>query len=229
MTSWVDRDRLAAGEVAEVPRGAARARDFVALGRPVRGMELRVVDKAGGVLPADRVGEIEIRGAAVTRGYLGAGAAEAPAARGGWLPTGDLGFVHVGDLYVTGRRKEMIIIRGENYYPEDAEAAVRDLPDCTGADAWRSPTPPPATPRSSPCWPRPRSKTRRSGRLAAEIHTAVCQALDLDRGRVRVHLVDPDALPRTSSGKFRRSAARELAHERTQEVPDGTRRSRAQL
>jgi acyl-coenzyme A synthetase/AMP-(fatty) acid ligase len=66
-------------------------------------------------------------------------------------------------------------------------------------------------------------------RLAAEIHAAVCQALDLDLGRVRVHLVDPDALPRTSSGKFRRTAARELAHEPTREVPDGTRRSRAQL
>lgn len=230
VTTWVDRDRLAAGEVTEVPRGAARARDFVALGRPVRGMELRVVDEAGGVLPADRVGEIEIRGAAVTRGYLGAGAAEAPAARGGWLPTGDLGFVHVGDLYVTGRRKEMIIIRGENYYPEDAEAAVRDLPglhrrrcvavaDTTADDAEVITVLAETAVKDD----------EEVARLAAEIHTAVCQALDLDRGRVRVHLVDPDALPRTSSGKFRRSAARELAHEPTQEVPDGTRRSRAQL
>jgi fatty-acyl-CoA synthase len=230
VTTWVDRDRLAAGEVVEVPRNAARARGFVALGHPVRAMELRVVDEAGGVLPADRVGEIEIRGAAVTRSYLGAGTAEEPTARGGWLPTGDLGFLHDGDLYVTGRRKEMIIIRGENYYPEDAEAAVRDTPGLhrrrcvavadTTADGAEVITVLGETAVQDP---------DEAARLAAEIHAAVSRALDLDRARVRVHLVDPDALPRTSSGKFRRSAARELAHEPTQKVPDGTRRSRAQL
>jgi acyl-CoA synthetase (AMP-forming)/AMP-acid ligase II len=179
-------------------------------------MELRIVDEAGSALPADRVGEIEIRGAAVTPGYLGTGQATgqatAPTARGGWLPTGDLGFLHGGDLHVTGRRKEMIIIRGENYYPEDAEAAVRDTPglyrrrcvavaDVT-ADGAEVITVLIETPVQDP---------DEAARLAAETQAAVCRALDLDRARVRVHLVAPDALPRTSSGKFRRSAARELA------------------
>ncbi len=219
VTAWVDRDRLAAGQVAEVPGGSGRARPLVALGRPVRGMELRVVDEAGAVLAADAVGEIEIRGAAVTRGYLTAdtglaGTGQAPVARDGWLATGDLGFVHEGDLYVTGRRKEMIIIRGENYYPGDAEAAVRDLPGlhrrrCVAvadqaADGAEVITVLGETALSDP---------DAADRLRAEIHAAVCRALDLDRGRVQVHLVAPDALPRTSSGKFRRSAARELAHE----------------
>jgi len=224
VTTWVDRDRLAAGEVIEVPRGVPRARGFVALGSPVRAMELRVVGEAGGVLPADRVGEIEIRGAAVTSGYLGAVTAAEPADRGGWLSTGDLGFLHGGDLYVTGRRKEMIIIRGENYYPEDAEAAVRDTPGLhrrrcvavadTTADGAEVITVLGETAVEDPA---------EVARLAAEIRVAVSRALDLDRERVLVHLVVPDALPRTSSGKFRRSAARELAHEPTKKVPDVTR------
>jgi len=234
VTAWVDRDRLAAGQVAEVPGGSGRARPLVALGRPVRAMELRVVDEAGAALAADLVGEIEIRGAAVTRGYLAADTVladtgladtgqadtgqadtgQAPVPRDGWLPTGDLGFVHRGDLYVTGRRKEMIIIRGENYYPGDAEAAVRDLPGlhrrrCVAvadqaADGAEIITVLGETALRDP---------GAADRLRAELHAAVCAALDLDRGRVQVHLVAPDALPRTSSGKFRRSAARELAHE----------------
>ena len=230
LTTWVDRDRLAAGEAVTVPPDAARARGFIALGRPVRGMELRIVDEAGGLLPAGRVGEVEIRGAAVTRGYLGTPAATAPTARDGWLPTGDLGFLHGGELHVSGRRKEMIIIRGENYYPEDAEAAVRDTPglyrrrcvavaDVTadGAEVITVLVETLVQDRDE------------AARLAGEIQAAVCRALDLERGRVRVHLVAPDALPRTSSGKFRRSAARELAHEPTREVPDVTRRTSAQL
>lgn len=213
VTTWVDRERLAAGEVACAPPGAVRARSFVALGRPVQGMETRVTGEAGQALPAGRVGEIEIRGAAVTPGYLGADPAANPAARDGWLATGDLGFVHDDDLYVTGRRKEMIIIRGENYYPEDAEAAIRELPglhrrrcvavadSAAGAEiitvlgetTLRDPD--------------------QVAALAAEVRGAVAQALELASDRVRVHLVAPDAIPRTSSGKFRRTAARELARE----------------
>jgi acyl-CoA synthetase (AMP-forming)/AMP-acid ligase II len=224
LTTWVDRDRLAAGEVIEVPPGAPRARGFVALGRPVRAMELRVVDEAGGGLAPDRVGEIEIRGAAVTQGYLGAGTAEEPADGGGWRPTGDLGFLHDGDLYVTGRRKEMIIIRGENYYPEDAEAAVRDIPGlhrrrCVAvADATAD-----GTEVITVLCETAVQDPEEVARLAAEIQAAVFRALDLDSARVHVHLVVPDALPRTSSGKFRRTAARELAHESLQKVPDVTR------
>jgi fatty-acyl-CoA synthase len=225
VTTWVDRDRLAAGEAVAVPRGAARARGFIALGSPVRGMELRIVDEAGSALPAGRVGEIEIRGAAVTRGYLAA-----PAARGDWLPTGDLGFVHDGDLHVTGRRKEMIIIRGENYYPEDAEAAVRDTPGlyrrrCVAvADVTDE-----GTEVITVLIETPVRDPGEAARLAGQAQAAVCLALDLDRARVRVHLVAPDALPRTSSGKFRRSAARQLTHEPTREAPDAMRRSSAQL
>ena len=232
VTTWVDRERLAAGEVALAPVRPApgRAQLRRPFGRPGPGYGNAHHRRGGRTLPADRVGEVEIRGAAVTRGYLGADPAGNAAARDGWHQTGDLGFVHGDDLYVTGRRKEMIIIRGVNYYPEDAEAAIRDLPglhrrrcvavadSAAGAEiitvlgetALRDPD--------------------KVAALAAEIHAAVVRALELGSDRVRVHLVAPDALPRTSSGKFRRTAARELAHvEPIEKQSDGTRRSRAQL
>ena len=196
LTTWVDRGRCG-GQVVEAPRGATRARGFTALGAPVRDMEVRIVNEAGSALPADRVGEIEIRGAAVTPGYLGsgqgaelagqvtgqAGQVTGPAARGGWLATGDLGFLHGGDLHVTGRRKEMIIIRGENYYPEDAEAAVRDArtvpaPVRGGGRRHRRQheviTVLIETPVQDP---------DEAARLAAQTQAAVCRALDLDRAR----------------------------------------------
>ncbi|MCM3922961.1 AMP-dependent synthetase, partial [Frankia sp. AiPs1] len=130
-----------------------------------------------------------------------------------WLPTGDLGFLAAGELHVSGRRKEMIIVRGVNYYPEDAEALVRDAPgvhrrrcvavadtDDTGAESLTV-----------------IAETTLDGaadrvRLAAELRVAVGSALGL--AEVSVRLVAPDALPRTSSGKFRRVEARELARPR---------------
>ncbi|WP_238439045.1 AMP-binding protein, partial [Frankia nepalensis] len=128
---WVDRDRLAAGAVAvEVARDDPRARGLPSLGGPVPGVRVRVVDERGGQAAERAVGEIEIAGDPITAGYLtspGAPPAPVPDADG-WLGTGDLGFQHAGELYVTGRRKEMIIVRGANFYPEDAESVIRDFP-----------------------------------------------------------------------------------------------------
>lgn len=200
LMTWVDRERLAAGEVHAVPRSDPGARGFVALGRPVAGMALRIVDPAGrpgDLAAAGRVGEIEISGASVTAGYLGL------EPHTGWLATGDLGFVEDGDLYVTGRRKEMIIVRGVNFYPEDAEAVVREAPGVhrrrcvavadTAADGAEAITVIAETALADPA-----ARTA----LAADLRVALVEALDLDR--VLVHLVAPDVLPRTSSGKFRR-------------------------
>ncbi|WP_235487178.1 AMP-binding protein, partial [Frankia sp. AvcI1] len=133
VTTWVDRDRLARDGIAvPVPAGAAAARGLVGVGRPVRGMRLRIVDDERRTVADGTVGEIEIAGDAVTAGYLTAGgtptAIEADPSGERWLPTGDLGFLLAGELHVSGRRKEMIIVRGVNYYPEDAEALVRDAP-----------------------------------------------------------------------------------------------------
>ncbi|WP_168199185.1 AMP-binding protein [Pseudorhodobacter turbinis] len=93
--------------------------------------EIAIVDS--GTLqraPADRVGEIWLRGPNVAKGYWKTGAPELfnqhLEGTGGWLRTGDLGFVQEGRLFVTGRLKELIILRGQNHYPQDLERSVAD-------------------------------------------------------------------------------------------------------
>jgi fatty-acyl-CoA synthase len=211
VTTWVDRDRLARDGVAvAATAGAPGARGLVGLGRPVAGMRLRVVDEHGCDVPDGAVGEIEIQGDAVTPGYLTAAGAPLRAPRAGWLATGDLGFITGRDLHVSGRRKEMIIVRGVNYYPEDAEAMVRDAPGIhrrrcvavTGLDEGGAET---LTVLAETHLAEAPDRVR----LASELRAAIGRSLGLTD--VAVRLVAPDALPRTSSGKFRRAEARDLA------------------
>ncbi|MCK9904033.1 AMP-binding protein [Frankia sp. Cpl3] len=224
---WVDRDLLArAGVVRDVPSDAPSARGLVGVGRPVRAMSVRITTPAGDpgpgadagadprveVLPDDMVGEIQIRGDSVTRGYLTeSGAAPAGAfTADGWLRTGDLGFLHDGELYVTGRVKEMVIVRGVNYYPHDAEDAVREVPGihrrrCVAcADVAPDGTETMAVIAETALADEDEGER---AALVVRIRSAVGATLGLSE--VAVHLVGPDALPRTSSGKFRRLAARD--------------------
>jgi len=90
------------------------------LGPPVRGTTIRILDGDGRPLPEDSIGEIEVSGASVGRPATGM----PEAARPDRTLTGDLGFLHGGELVVTGRRKELMILRGANVYPADAEAAA---------------------------------------------------------------------------------------------------------
>ena len=122
----VARGRLAVGDrVAPVEAGTAAALELAALGRPVPGCELRITGDDGAVLDADRVGHIEIRGANVTAGYYRNPDADARWQRdGGWLDTGDLGFLHDGQLYVAGRSKDLLFCRGRNHFPHDLEALL---------------------------------------------------------------------------------------------------------
>ncbi|HVV12536.1 AMP-binding protein [Amycolatopsis sp.] len=117
---WVDRAALAATGKA-LPAEGPGAKGIVGLGRAVPGMHVRI---AGGA-PDGEVGEIEVTGAAVTSGYLGRSGG--PFTEDGWLRTGDLGYLRDGELYFTGRSKEMITVRGENVYPLDVEAVARDV------------------------------------------------------------------------------------------------------
>jgi fatty-acyl-CoA synthase len=224
ITTWVDRDRLARDGIAlPAAPGAPGSRGLVALGGPVRGMGLRIVDEHGTPVPDGAVGEIEIRGDAVTAGYLTAGyltagaeplpAGAARGAEAAWLGTGDLGFVTEGELHISGRRKEMIIVRGVNYYPEDAEALIRDAPGvhrrrCVAVADLDEAGGETLTVLAETSLEDAGGRVR----LAAELRTAITVALGLSE--VAVHLVAPDELPRTSSGKFRRAEARDLAHPR---------------
>lgn len=126
---WADRDELAEnGVVRTLTAGDPAATGLVSAGRPVAGMEVRIVADDGSDCAEDRLGEIRIRGASVTAGYYRDPESTAELFDGGWLRTGDLGFWHEGRLYVGGRRKEMVIVNGRNYFPSDAEHVARTVP-----------------------------------------------------------------------------------------------------
>lgn len=105
--------------------GDSGARRLAKLGRPVPGLEIRVVDpETGRQLGEREAGELEVRGASVTPGYYRRPDATADAFRDGWLRTGDLAYLAEGELVVCGRLKDVIIVGGRNILPEDVERAV---------------------------------------------------------------------------------------------------------
>ena len=103
------------------------AATFLPTGRPVRGMELRVCDMDDNDLPDGQVGQIAARCDFLFSGYYRLPEATAEAFAGSWFRTGDLGFMLDGELYVTGRLKDVIIVHGKNIYAHDVEALVSGL------------------------------------------------------------------------------------------------------
>jgi acyl-CoA synthetase (AMP-forming)/AMP-acid ligase II/acyl carrier protein len=126
---WIDVDRrsLGVGDAAKlVAAGAPEALRLMAVGTPIPGTEVRIAREDRSAQPDGTVGHLLIRGENVTKGYY-----EAPEINAltitpdGWLDTGDLGLFLDGQLYITGRAKEIIFVNGQNYYPHDLEAIAQ--------------------------------------------------------------------------------------------------------
>ncbi|MFG3142502.1 SDR family NAD(P)-dependent oxidoreductase [Streptomyces sp. NPDC048211] len=108
-------------------RGGQDAVAFSTVGAPLPGVTVRVVDAAGAVLPQDRIGELQIRGVTMMRGYHGnAEANRAAFDSDGWFRTGDLAFVHDGQLVIAGRKKDQIVVRGANYVAHELESVIEE-------------------------------------------------------------------------------------------------------
>ncbi len=121
------------GRVLETERYAAPAADpradgvrrLARLGRPMPGLEMRIVDpESGGVRSEREVGELEIRGTSVTTGYYRRPDLTEATFHDGWLRTGDLAYLVDGELVLCGRIKDLIILAGRNVFPQDVEKAV---------------------------------------------------------------------------------------------------------
>jgi acyl-CoA synthetase (AMP-forming)/AMP-acid ligase II len=100
----------------------------VSAGPPMDTVEIRILGPDGAWLRDGEIGEICVRGPSVCRGVVDGGDVVSAVDAEGWLHTKDLGFLDRGELAVTGRQKDLIIIGGRNYYPQDLEAAVEELP-----------------------------------------------------------------------------------------------------
>jgi fatty-acyl-CoA synthase len=118
----VDIDTLA-GQGYALPSSGGRTRHIVSSGIPLTGMEVQIVSSDG---PASdrQLGEIWVRGCSLMQGYEGPDAEADPFVQDGWLPTGDAGFCLDGELFVTGRLRDVVIVLGHNYHPEDFEWAA---------------------------------------------------------------------------------------------------------
>ncbi|NET43198.1 MAG: SDR family NAD(P)-dependent oxidoreductase, partial [Okeania sp. SIO2B3] len=102
--------------------------DFIDLGKPVPGVQIRITDQNNQVVPEGVIGRFQIKGAVVTPGYLNNAKANEEAFVGdGWFNSGDLGFIIDGHLILTGREKEQIVINGVNYYCYEIEEIVNQI------------------------------------------------------------------------------------------------------
>ena len=120
----VDADVLAVLHRA-VPATKGHTRRLASLGRPLTGLEVRVIDEDGSLLPPRGVGVIEVRGEPVTKGYTTAAGFIPAQDELGWYDTGDLGYLtETGSVVVCGRLKDLIIMAGRNIYPTDIERAA---------------------------------------------------------------------------------------------------------
>ena len=128
-TLAVARHRLGVGEAVQlIEKDTRDAVRLVSEGKPIPYCEVRIADDEDRPLPDGRIGHLHMRGENVTRGYYESPEADAQAfTADGWLRTGDLAVVHGGDLYVSGRAKEIIFVNGQNYYPHDLESIAHRI------------------------------------------------------------------------------------------------------
>ncbi|MBT2491905.1 fatty acyl-AMP ligase [Streptomyces sp. ISL-96] len=213
----VDAAALAAGRVERAGRQGS-GQPLVSSGI-IRELEVRIVDpETSRVLPDHEIGEIWIRGDSLAEGYWGRPeetartfGATAEGHGGGFLRTGDLGALSDGELYVTGRIKEMIIVHGRNLYPHDIERELTALDEEFGtlpAAAFAVPD----GPHEEIVVVQELRARRREGselsRLATGARTRLAQRLGVRVGAVQ--FVRVGEVRRTTSGKIQRTLMREL-------------------
>ncbi|MCW5878812.1 MAG: AMP-binding protein [Anaerolineales bacterium] len=125
----VDTVEIAAMQERGAAQPATEGKRFVSCGPPIAGVELRVVDEQGQPLPERRVGEIALRSDFMLSGYHNRPDLSAQALTAdGWYLSGDMGYLADGELYITGRKKDLIIVGGKNIYPQDIEAIASRTP-----------------------------------------------------------------------------------------------------
>ena len=176
------------------------------VGRPLIGHQIVVEGSDGAPAPDRHVGEVVIRGASVMSGYLPGTRGEVALRPDGSLLTGDLGYLAEGELYLVGRKKDLIIRAGRNYYPQDLEDAVLQVAEIRRAAAFAVPSEElERVILAVECRP---NVDVDPVFLAATVRDAVFAAVRLIPDEIVV--LRPRALPLTSSGKVMRPEARRL-------------------
>ncbi|MET4042508.1 fatty acyl-AMP ligase [Bradyrhizobium sp. RT6a] len=220
VTRTVSRTALQA-HAAEAPSIAEDTQIAVGCGRALTGERIAIVDADNRTrLPADRVGEIWVNGANVARAYWRNDEAtreglnaQLAGEDGAWLRTGDLGFIDVtGELFVTGRIKDLIIVRGINHYPQDVERTVQSLDQALRENCGAAFSVPDETGEETLVIVQEIERTARHSidteAITGRIREAVTDNHELSARHIA--LIRPGTLPKTTSGKIQRKLARKL-------------------
>lgn len=207
----ISRDALAShGQVVDVAADDPLAQHVVDCGPPVQGTEVRIVDDDGNLMLPGCLGRIQFRGPSRTVGYYQRPEVTGAAVQdGGWWNTGDLGYLRDGGLRVVGRAKELIIIRGANYFPTDFERAAETVPGVRvgGVVAVGVYDEPLGTEELHLI-----VETEEAAERHVQLRRAILAAVSGRAGILpsAVHLVPGRSIPKTSSGKSKRLEARRL-------------------
>jgi acyl-CoA synthetase (AMP-forming)/AMP-acid ligase II len=227
VTLSVDKEALKEDRVVPLPAGDANAAEIVSCGESEEGYGLAIVDpESREPLSDGRVGEIWIYGPSVAQGYWRKPELSEETFRARlrgddartWLRTGDLGFMSGGLLYITGRRKDLIIIGGQNHYPQDIEWTVESVlpavrPGCGAAFSVE------VEGEEQLVVVAEVDMKQRQGGASLDLRAAaatVRQAIN-DAYQLRLHdlvFLEPGSIPKTSSGKIQRQAAKRAYLER---------------
>ncbi|MCB1174737.1 MAG: AMP-binding protein [Leptospiraceae bacterium] len=199
----LEQDRFQAGD------GSRPLVRIASVGTPLEDTRIQIRSATGALLRSDQIGQIWLQGAGVMQGYRHEHKIETRPAENVWLDTGDRGFMHAGELYIYGRTRDLIIINGRNIDPGWLEHAVPTLPginpqrSCAYAISGKD------KPTESPGLLIEIEKSKDTNSdyelLLDQIHTAVAEASGFLVAEI--HLLKTGSLPRTSSGKIRRTTA----------------------
>ena len=183
--------------------------EFVNAGKPIPSVSVRIVNTEGGDLPERAEGRLWFRGPAATSGYYRNPAATRELIQeDGWLDSGDLAYWADGELYITGRAKDVIIKAGRNIYPHEIEEIAGRVAGVRAGCVVAFGAPDARTGTERLVVTAEVRDMASAGRISAEIGRAVDEAMGMPPDVVE--LLAPQSIPKTSSGKLRRSETRRL-------------------
>jgi acyl-CoA synthetase (AMP-forming)/AMP-acid ligase II len=202
------RASLARGQ-AELAAPEEDAVTLASVGRPLPGFGVRILGQEDALLPPGKVGRLSVRGPSLMEGYFGCAQATAAVLCDGWLDTGDLGFLDQnGELYLTGRAKDVLILRGRNHDPAEVEHVASSVEGarhgCAVAVSRRQDE---AATEALLVFVEHARQASREQITALSIRVAAAVLVATGLATERVVVLAPGSLPRTSSGKLRRGAA----------------------
>jgi acyl-CoA synthetase (AMP-forming)/AMP-acid ligase II len=183
--------------------------EMLSCGRPIPNCAIRVVDDRRADVSERQIGEVAVRSDSMLSGYYRREDLTAQVMFDGWYLTGDLGYVANGELYITGRKKDLIIVGGKNVYPQDLESIASDVPGVHPGRVVAFGVPDPRLGTESVvmvCEVETEDEDQRS-EIGREVRMRVARQTEVALSDVL--LVDAKWLHKTSSGKIARGANRE--------------------